>query len=253
MSCHFEVHGQGPALVLLHGWGMNNGVWHPLMEALAKRYQVTAIELPGHGESEQYEHEWAEAILKVAPEKAVWLGWSLGAQLAVEAALLAPERVAGLVLVGGTPQFVTSDDWQHAMPTRTFEQFADALIAAPEQTLQRFLSLQVKGAENARETLRELKNAVGQRPAATEQGLKRGLQYLQQNDWRHVLAELPCPSVWVFGAKDTLVPASASEHIDAMVERGLSVVIDGAGHAPFLSHPEDCFRVLNDFMEGCDV
>ena len=78
--------GSGRSLVLVHGWGMNAGVWEPLLPLLEKEWHVTAIELPGHGESAAPDggadiSAWADALLDTAPGRAVWLGWSLGAQV----------------------------------------------------------------------------------------------------------------------------------------------------------------------------
>ena len=44
--------GQGPALVLLHGWGMNGAIFNPLLEYLNDDFEVLCVDLPGHGKSE---------------------------------------------------------------------------------------------------------------------------------------------------------------------------------------------------------
>ena len=51
-ALHFEVRGRGRDLVLLHGWGLNLRVWDELAGALARRFRVIAIDLPGHGKSD---------------------------------------------------------------------------------------------------------------------------------------------------------------------------------------------------------
>ena len=51
MSLWHETSGSGPDLVLVHGWGMNAGVWSLLLPALQERFRVTVLELPGHGAS----------------------------------------------------------------------------------------------------------------------------------------------------------------------------------------------------------
>ena len=81
MSLHVQTLGDGPELVLLHGWGMNLGVWEPLLPILQSRYRLTLIELPGHGESPLPDDAdnldaWVQACLEVAPSWATWLGWS---------------------------------------------------------------------------------------------------------------------------------------------------------------------------------
>ena len=49
MSLHIEVVGNGPALVLIHGWALHGGVFAPLVDRLAAHYQLHLVDLPGHG------------------------------------------------------------------------------------------------------------------------------------------------------------------------------------------------------------
>lgn len=248
MSLYTRQLGTGPDLVLLHGWGMNAAVWEPLAAGLSERFRLTVMELPGHGGSAPAERadltEWTRLCLAAAPASAHWLGWSLGGQIALAAALAEPQRITGLSLVGTTPRFVQDEDWACAMPVTTFTQFASALHADPDATLNRFLSLQVKGAEHARETLKLLRAELTQRPAASERGLAQGLELLLHNDLRDRLGELACPSHWLFGARDTLVPAALQTRLREYLPDADFEQIAGAGHAPFLSHPYDSLETL---------
>lgn len=248
MSLYHNQLGSGPDLVLLHGWGMNAAVWEPLLAGFSERYRVHVLELPGHGGSSPVVsadlEQWAVACLAAAPRGAHWLGWSLGGQVALQAALSSPQRVHGLTLVAATPRFVQGPDWDCAMPFDTFHQFADALGDDPNATLMRFLGLQVMGAEHARETLKLLRAELAERPPAGSEGLAQGLDLLLTTDLRARLADLKCPTHWVFGDRDTLVPLRVRECIHALLPDATIDVIAGAGHAPFLSHPRESLATL---------
>lgn len=254
MSLYHDQRGQGGDLVLLHGWGMNAAVWEPVLAPLADHHRLTIIELPGHGGSAPAAAadagEWARMCLAVAPPRAVWLGWSLGGQIALRAALDAPDRVRGLSLVGATPCFVQAEDWSCAMPVDTFHQFADALGEDPSGTLIRFLALQVKGAEHAREALRLLRAELVLRPAASRAGLAQGLQLLLDTDLRARLRSLACPTQWLFGEKDTLVPRAIQGILPQLLPYARIDELPGAGHAPFLSHPWESVRALLSAIDG---
>jgi len=255
MKLATQTFGQGPELVLVHGWGMNAGVWAPLHDRLGAYWRVTAIELPGHGESgfdaERVSlNEWADALLAAAPARALWLGWSLGGQLSLAAAARAPERFAGLVLAATNPCFVRGDDWSSAMPAETFQAFAGQLSADAARTLDRFLALQVRGADGAVDTLRQLRGAIRSRPAPQGAALNAGLGLLLNNDLRKTAREMGVPSLWLFGGRDALVPAGAAESVSRLVSTARVHSIATAGHAPFLSHPDTCLDLLNHFVEA---
>lgn len=94
-------------LVLIHGWSCDHTAMTPVAEAFPER-RILCVDLPGHGRSpaaENYGIEaQASAVLAAAPaERAVLVGHSMGAQIAVEAAVQAPDKVAGLVLLDPAP------------------------------------------------------------------------------------------------------------------------------------------------------
>lgn len=253
MMLHSWTAGDGDDLFLVHGWGMNGVVWQRLVDDLSRRYRVTIVDLPGHGHSpfdgSLNAADWADALLDAAPESAVWIGWSLGGALALESALKAPDRVRGLFLVTSTPRFIRTDDWKHGMPRGTLGLFRDALVKEPAATLERFLALQVKGSNDARGTLRALRDGLAEKPAADTDALDAGLELLRSIDLRHRLPELAMPSRWLFGDRDMLVPGGLADSLadylpDARTER-----IEGAAHAPFLSHREQALNVLHDFLD----
>lgn len=103
-----ETIGEGDRhLVLLHGWGLNAEVWRYTAERLAPHFCLHLVDLPGYGRSENFGAmtlaEMAEIVLDGAPEKASWLGWSLGGLVASQVALSAPQRVEKLITVASSP------------------------------------------------------------------------------------------------------------------------------------------------------
>lgn len=254
MKLHTETLGNGPDLVLLHGWGMNAAVWAGLIERLVPEYRVTTIELPGHGHSpfdpglESLE-QWAQACLAVAPERAAWIGWSLGSQVSTQAALMAPARVSQLVAVAGSPRFLKADDWPHAVARGTLGGFAETLKQDPHLTLERFLALQVRGSDQARSVLRELRDDLRRRPEPDPAALDKGLEILRSTDLRGRLAELTCPVLWLLGERDTLTPVGVADELRKLIPQARVEVLAGAAHAPFLSHAGEAVALLHEFLD----
>ena len=253
MKLYTETTGAGRDLVMIHGWGMNSAVWSLVVERLAKQFRVTVIELPGHGKSE-YDHtrssldDWTSACLDSAPDCATWIGWSLGGQVAQRAAMLSPHRVERLVLVASSPRFIQGESWPHAMNENTLTLFADTLAKNHRLTLERFLSLQVRGDEEARHTLRLLRHNMAERPEPNPSALEHGLDLLLKVDLRQQIAQINCPTLWLLGERDTLVPAAAGEMLKALQPAADVLTLRGCAHAPFLSHTAECLSALESFL-----
>ena len=168
MKISLRTLGQGPDLVLIHGWAMHGGIFAPLSERLARRFRLHLVDLPGHGDSHDYVAgslqpvAVARAIVEATPP-AIWMGWSLGGLIALRAALDHPAHVHGLVEIAASPRFVRADDWPHAVPATIFREFGAGLVAAFRPAIERFLALETLGSANAQEELRELKAHVYER------------------------------------------------------------------------------------------
>jgi pimeloyl-[acyl-carrier protein] methyl ester esterase len=256
MSLHVEEFGSGEPLLLIHGWGMHGGMWGEVADSLAQDFRVLVVDLPGHGRSSRIEDRGSSSALDVIvdelaaqfDEPLTVCGWSLGGQIALRWAARHPLQVSRLVMVASTPCFVRRPGWDCAMAPETLEQFAAALRQDHAATLRRFLALQVRGSENERELLARLRAALFSRGEPDMAALQSGLEILRDSDQRAALPEIKQPVLVIAGERDTLTPPQASqygaEHLpDARLE-----IIEGAAHAPFLSHPEKFMESLKSFL-----
>lgn len=256
-SLYMETEGQGPELVLLHGWGLHGGVWDTLMPRLTPRLRVTRIDLPGHGRSRHIpmSHSLTELALQTmaaVPPGAVVLGWSLGGLVALEAALRMPQRLRGLILANTTPRFVTAEDWPHAMPPEQLQEFADGLAQDYQETLRRFLSLQVRGDESARASLRALRDSLFAHGEPHTASLATGLTILKDSDLRNRLKEVSVPTLVLAGGHDRLTPPDAGEYLAAHIPGARLEVLAKSAHAPFISHVDAFVTAVLAFMSDLD-
>lgn len=245
--------GAGPELVLLHGWGMNADVWDGIVPVLAETHHVTCVDLPGHGRSMPANGSYALAaqaavVARALPKQCVLLGWSLGGLLASQIALDFPQQVAALVLVASSPRFVRADDWSDAMQSEVLKNFSSELQADYQKTIKRFLAIQAMGSEYAREELRVLRERVFAHGDPDCAALAAGLAILMTADLRQQLSRIQCPVQIISGERDTLFPLAAAERTQKLMPGSLLNVISGAGHAPFLSHPDAFLKALQAFL-----
>lgn len=237
--------------MLLHGWGLHSGVWAPVLAGLEARYRVTRIDLPGHGRSPGRLgsiEAAADAVLQAAPERAIWLGWSLGGMIATAATARAAGRIERLALVASNPSFLQRPGWPEAMAPATLAAFADGLEADFEATLARFLSLQFRGVKGASATLRGLRAELAACPPRPE-SLRDGLAILRDADLRDLLGAFEGPVAAILGSLDTLVPKGLATQLPRLHPGVRVEVLEGAGHAPFLTQPGRFLEALARAME----
>lgn len=253
MSLHIETMGQGPDLILLHGWGMHGGVWRGVCVTLAQRFRLHLVDLPGMGHSPACVPytlpHLAQVLAEALPQHAAVCGWSLGGQVAMQLALDFPDRVGRLILVGSTPCFVNTAGWQHGIAAEVFSEFAAQIAADYHPGMGRFLSLQAFGGESSRSQMRELREQFAARPAPSPQVLQQALLILLETDLRERMPHLLLPTLIVHGDRDTLAPVGAAHWMAEQWPQACLNVIPGASHAAFLSHPTAFVEAVMQFLD----
>lgn len=230
-----------PPLVLLHGWGLNRGVFTGVTDLLEPSFEVRILDLPGYREPYRGHYrlpDLARNLLARAPRNATWVGWSLGGMVAIEAALAAPERIDRLVLVATTPRFVNAAGWRCGVDVALLRRFCRDLKADYGPAMHRFLLLQCAGLPGARRLARRVAADVLRCGQVAPQVLDAGLELLGCVDLRRRLGDLTPPTTVIHGNLDRITPPDAGRYLAAQVP-GARYQALPAGHAPFLSHPED--------------
>lgn len=241
-----------PALVLVHGWGMNARVFDALAAALADDFGVRTLELPGHGECAALPcntlQSWADHLAQRLPENTTLLGWSLGGQVAMRAALDHPHKVARLILLSSTPKFVADAGWEAGMAAMDLQAFGAALVEDVQAALLRFLSLQTRGMPGQKTLLQQLRQTVLAAPPAHRVALEGGLAILRDTDLRAEVLRLAQPTLVLHGALDTLTPPAAGGWLARQVRAARYVELARAAHAPHLSHPAEVAAAIRAFV-----
>lgn len=258
-SLYWQTEGAGKTdLVLLHGWGLNAQVWHCIAPRLAPHFRLHLVDLPGYGRSQGFGamslEEMATTVLAQAPERAIWLGWSLGGLVASRIALSAPQRVQGLITVASSPCFSAKEEqaWP-GIKSEVLHGFQQQLSEDFQRTVERFLALQTLGTASARQDARLLKRVVLEQAMPPVEVLNGGLEILRQSDLRQAMTALSVPLLRIYGALDGLVPRRAAALLDRLWPHSASVVVPKAAHAPFISHPDEVIEQILAFSRRSDV
>ena len=243
VNIHYEVHGDGPPLILTHGYSSTSAMWKGQVEALSKHHRLILWDMRGHGASDYPDDGalYSEALTvgdiaalldEVGAKKAIVGGLSLGGYMSLAFYRAHPDRVRALLIIDTGPGF-KKDDARAAWNRRALD------------TAERF----------DREGLEVLKSASRERSTVSHRNARglalaaRGM--LTQRDARviEVLPEIKVPSLVVVGADDAPFLA-ASDYMAAKIPGAQKVVIPAAGHAVTIDQPQAFIEAVLPFLDG---
>lgn len=254
-----ETTGDGPALVLLHGFTGSTATWAPHLEELARYHRVVAIDHLGHGLSDapddpvRYGIGFAsEDVLEVLDllgiGRASLLGYSMGGRVALSVAIVAPERLSALMLESASPGLSDGDARRaraasDAVLADEMEREGVAAFVARWERMPLFSSQAGLSAE-ARAALR------AQRLGNSAKGLANSLRGLGQGAMPPMhdhLSLIKAPTLFIAGELDPGY-CQIGREICGLIPGSRLAVVPGAGHAVHMEQPEPFRRLVLEFL-----
>lgn len=257
-----------PTVVLVHGLGATNASMLPLVMSLAPTYHVLAPDLPGHGATSaardsygaNFLGHWLATFIQVTGGEApaVVVGNSLGGRIAIEAALLRPELVRGLVLL--CPAVAFRRLRQFVPLVRLVRpELARIRIRVPRRAALRGLRSLFADPSRLPETWYDAAIDEFARMLGTRRGRVAFFSALRQiyldepfgehGFWERLPGLLP-PALFVWGDRDVLVPAGFARHVDEALPDVQTVILDDCGHVPQFEHQARTVELVGTFLAG---
>lgn len=256
---HVEMAGQGPPLVLLHGFGASTWAWRHVMPRLAQSFRVIAVDLSGFGYTERprdrgrYTREaQGELVLGVVEalgyESAHLMGHSYGGGITLWIAWKYPERVRSMVLVDSSAPTYSYDRRNRAVAFRPLaafflrswmlrptnvrsallRSFYDDSLVTPELVQGYWERIRIQGVVDAYYGLTvPVHGPVDQ----------------------VVLEDIQVPALVVWGAQDQVISAESGRRATARMPQAEFAVIEKTGHIPMEENPEELLRLALPFLE----
>jgi pimeloyl-ACP methyl ester carboxylesterase len=242
----YEQKGSGQlTVVFLHGVGSTSKVWAYQMRGLSRFGRMLAVEVPGlSGVSELPEtvrdlSDLAPFVGRVLDEvkakEAVWVGNSLGGRIALEAALLFPERVRGLVLAGSAGVRLPGVEVPRlqSLPPKELDR---RLFFQPEL----FEAFQTEASRAASAKARQLYDRL----AAASRTMNLHSR----------LGDISAKTLVIWGEHDGLIPLSVGKAVAAGIPNARLIVMERSAHVPQIEQPEQVLHALQEFLSelsGC--
>jgi 2-succinyl-6-hydroxy-2,4-cyclohexadiene-1-carboxylate synthase len=241
-----EQAGAGPRLVLLHGFTQTGRCWGPAGDDLARDHEVVRLDAPGHGGSSGVRADLVRtaSLAAEAGGPGVYVGYSMGARMALHVALLSPAAVRALVLVGGTPGIEDS-------PERSERRERDRALAERLRSigvaafLDEWLALPLFAGLPAWARFDD------ERRRNTAEGLASSLELAGTGSQRPLwsdLGRITVPVLAVAGAEDERYAAIARRMAAAIGPHAEAALVPGAGHAAHLERPEAFLSALRPWL-----
>lgn len=244
---HYAERGEAtagqPPVVFIHGAGAGSAIWMMTMARVARFARAVAVDLPGHGPSEtngtaldgaggltltRYRDTVGELGAALCLGPSVLVGHSMGALIALEAALTWPDKARALVLCAAAPKMPVDPELQALLredPERARSWIADRGLSP-----------------RARPAVRRGFLAAGALAAA--EVTRADFEIVRTTDLRERLATLACPVTWIDGADDRIVrivPGTDDR-------RGEIVLVPDAGHLLPIEAPAAIADAVRDAL-----
>jgi pimeloyl-[acyl-carrier protein] methyl ester esterase len=256
----YEETGIGMPLVFLHGWCMSSEVWCGQVKSLAHDFRVITTDLRGHGRSrdvstrldfETFASDLSDLFSHLNLRRVLLVGWSLGAQVALQAYCRLADRLAGMVLVAATPCFSASGDFLYGLMPND----VSGMRLKVERNLQRALDgfygrmFAVGELEGHPEGAAIQKTLTIIDPPHCE-AVQEALNSLAVADMRPLLVALQLPVLILNGEFDRICLPEASRYLAEQIAGAQRFVFNGCGHAPFMTKAEQFNQIIDQFARS---
>lgn len=239
---YFQKKGEGPPVVLLHGWGCDNTIFSALADELSQSFTVFSLDLHGFGKSEEPEAIWGvydytNAVQEFLKEHNIThpivLGHSFGGGIAVVLENRIP--IAKLILTGCA----------RIKPPRNLLYYAKVYTF---KILKKLLSLPVLKDYKEEITSYYIKNYGSSDYKTATPKMKKILSKAVNEDVTAEMQRVATPTLLIWGKNDTATPLKNGEKIHRLIQGSALVVFEKAGHYTFLDEPKRFYTMINQFL-----
>lgn len=263
MSALFAGDPDAEPLLMLHGLGGTKSSFLPIVPALARRYRVIALDLPGFGSSAKprgrYDARWfAERVFtfmdQLDIDDAFFAGNSMGGRISIEMALMDPGRVNAIACLCPSTAFMRRPGLWLVKLLRPELAFAASriprgyvldglrqLFADPSRVEEEWFEAAV---DDFMQIWRSPRARMAFSAAARHLYMEEPMG--EKGFWAR-LAAMGSPSLFVYGTRDVIITHHGSRDVRKALPDSEVVVWKDCGHVPQIEHPERTSALLQDF------
>lgn len=244
LNIEYTDKGEGSPVLLLHGWGSSFDVYNGIINLLSSDHRVVALNFPGCGKSDTMEtpwtlHDYCDLVLKfmkeLAIENPIMMGHSHGGRVTLKMVAEGMVQPPKIVLL----------DSAGLIPKKSLKQ---KMRAKSFKAIKKVLALPVIK-NHSEELLDKARKHYGSADYnAAPEVLRKTLVSLVNTDLRDILPNIKCPTLLIWGEKDTATPLSDAKIIESLIPDAGLCVYENAGHYAFCEQPHKTNAILKSFI-----
>lgn len=245
LAVGYHDEGQGPVILLLHGWGINAGTFEVLARDLAvSGFRVVRPDFPGFGSSERPKADWgvgeyAQFIkaftAKLGVEVRVIVGHSFGGRVAIKLAGLGLLKSEKLILMNAAG--IKKSHSLRNQGLKIIANLGKAITSLPVFSLMRGPLRQ------------RLYRAAGSTDYLQVGNMQAIFIKIIQEDLRADAAKIKVPTLLVWGKEDVDTPVADAQILQSCISGSRLVVLDGAKHFVYLDQPGKVATLIKEFTQ----
>ncbi len=250
---HYERHGYGRPVLLLHGWLGSWELWRNSIEILGKEFRTYAVDFFGFGDSIDRESDFSvdnfvslvsQFMDQLGIVKAPLIGHSMGGTVSLAASLRYPEKIVKTIVVGSPIQGnslnlllkfsgykgIASILWTTPMLLKTFMRGYAYFLAKDGKSLGDMI-------------VRDISNV-------TADSFFQSIGTLRDTDLRSQIGEIKVPVLGIYGKHDRIVNPRQSKVLQQYAPQSKLAWFENSGHFPMMDEPDRFHATVRDFLNN---
>jgi len=243
LKVHYEVHGEGQPIVLLHGWGTSLRLYDSVMNFLKSNYKVYTLDFPGFGLSEEPKNVWSvydyadmtEIFLdEQSIKNPVLMGHSFGGRISI--ILGARRAIKKIILV----------DSAGVKPKRKANYYLKVYFYKFMKHIERIPGMRLLFGDLI-DAYRNKAGSTDYKSASVM--MRRILSKVVNDDLQHLMEKISASTLLIWGSNDTATPVADGRIMEKKIPDAALIVFDGAGHYSYLERPLEFKAIVENFIK----
>lgn len=251
-TIRYRLSGQGPAVILVHGYLENLEIWEDIVPDLEPYYTVLRVDLPGHGKSvcklqtismDLMADSISAVMINLGIKKAFMVGHSMGGYATLAFAERYPHWLSGFCLLHSSPNADTLEKHQSRMnDIETVKNggkrdivclsiprlFANQNVEKMDDLVDRFIRMALETSDKG---IVGVLNGMAHRP-----------------DRNHVIENAIVPVFFIFGKFDNLIPQEVANSLAERHKKARVVMLNNSGHLGFVEEKNQTVAAITSFL-----